>query len=404
MNVKTKGFEIFLMLLLSTIMITASMEVLASDIQPLIECHRLMCDDGSNETKIRYFEAFPNTFTDFQSVFGYEETPDGVLFGELYTDALDYIIAFFQLNTDIRPDIFADKIIRLCINGKWQADGVNILQINVVNIVTVDTDHHCFYEYLDIIKCYDETLKHALLSQLSQYNEKEVSSFWRFYFDGIQSQSIYDSLFLRTKACIQGYPTLTKMLEKINIAQNIDCLEDVRWSFKYDGLCFDILPENGSVQREDGSLVDKVELVSESDGPFDVCPNYEGLDTCIIPPFVYWREQWFQVVGIGEFAFLYCGNLQYVEIPNTISYIRHGAFSECYMLENVYIPTNVDTVGAYVFGCCPSLKAVYFPKSTKVDNKVFSGFCYRSDNDKTTASIIKYKGNGKSIQKKQKKK
>lgn len=388
---KKRRFEIFFLLLLSTHMITAQVDVAAFDIQRLIECHRLMREDDSNKAKESYFETFPNTFSDFQSVFGYEETPDSLHLGVLYFESLDYITQFFQLNTDIRPELFADRIIRLCINGKWQADGVNILQTNVVNIVTFDTSHGCFYKYPDIVSCYDESLKNALLSRLTRYEEKEILSFWRFYFDGVKSDLTNDSLFHRTKACIRAYPSLTELLDKIHFAQAVDGLSAEQCAFTYDGLIYKILPKNGHVQSGDEeNYISKVAVVDGRTGDVNL-PNYSGLDTCVIPSYVYWHGQQMQVVGIEEFAFEDCKNLKYIEIPTTIKYIDGMAFSGCDSLENILVPTSVDTIGLGAFRCCPSLKTVYIPKSTKVHTDAFHNTCFDGKQYYTNTKIIRYK-------------
>lgn len=379
-----------LMLLISTHVITAQIEVSASDVQRLIECHRLLReDDSNNKAKESYFNAFPNTFSDFQSVFGYEETPDSLHLGALYFESLDYITQFFQLNTDIRHDLYSDKIIRLCINGKWQADGVNFLQTNVVNIVTFDRSLGCFYKYPDIVSCYDESLKNALLSRLTQYEEKEILSFWQFYFDGIKSGLTDDRLFHRTKACIRTYPSLTELLDKIYFTQDVDGLSEEQWAFNYDGLFYTTI-ENGKIQSDSGSYKNKVAVVNGRSGDVNL-PNYSGLDTCIIPSYVYWHGQQMQVVGIEEFAFEDCKNLKYIEIPTTIKYIDGMAFSGCDSLENILVPTSVDTIGLGAFRCCPSLKTVYIPKSTKVHEDAFRNECLEGRQYDTNAQIIRYK-------------
>ena len=161
------------------------------------------------------------------------------------------------------------------------------------------------------------------------------------------------------------------------------------WAFKYDGLFYTTI-ENGKIQSDSGSYKNKVAVVDGRAGHVNL-PNYSGLDTCIIPSYVYWHGQQMQVVGIEEFAFEDCKNLKYIEIPTTIKYIDGMAFSGCDSLENILVPTSVDTIGLGAFRCCPSLKTVYIPKSTKVHEDAFHNECLEGRQYDTNAQIIRYK-------------
>ena len=55
--------------------------------------------------------------------------------------------------------------------------------------------------------------------------------------------------------------------------------------------------------------------------------NYSG--TVNIPSTVKNNNITYTVTEIGKYAFMFCNNLTSVTIPNTVKYIRYGAFYEC---------------------------------------------------------------------------
>ncbi len=118
-----------------------------------------------------YFEAFPDNFKDFNSIFGYSsDNPYKVeKEGVLYNDAFNYIDAFFKLNF-IEKEMLINKIIDISIDGKWYADGVNCFQHNMKIYLLNNLDSFC--------------------KIISLRNEKDIKSFFVFYFDGIHSESL----------------------------------------------------------------------------------------------------------------------------------------------------------------------------------------------------------------------
>lgn len=171
-------------------------------------------DSGTFATKRAYFDAFPTTFVDFKNTFGYEDTQSGETYGLLYEESLEYISAFFNLYKDINLFDFSNKAIRVCLGGEWQADGVNYLKANVVNIITSSNHgHDCYYNYFDVLCCFSDTLRNTLLSCLAQCSDEEILSFWKFYLDGVEVVPINDNLYKRTMASLEQYPSLISPLE-----------------------------------------------------------------------------------------------------------------------------------------------------------------------------------------------
>lgn len=171
-------------------------------------------DSGTFATKRAYFDAFPTTFVDFKNTFGYEDTQSGETYGELYEKSLDYISEFFYLNKGINLSDFTNKVIHMCIGGEWQADGVNYLQTNIINIITSSNNtQDCYYNHFDVFQCYNDTVREALLSCLTSFSDDDVLSFWKFYLDGVEVVPINDNLYKRTMASAEQYPSLISPLE-----------------------------------------------------------------------------------------------------------------------------------------------------------------------------------------------
>ena len=178
-------------------------------------------DSGTFATKRAYFDAFPTTFVDFKNTFGYEDTLSEEANGSLYEESLEYISAFFNLYKDINLLDFSNKVISVCIDGEWQADGVNYLKANVVNIIT-SSNHgqDCYYNYFDILTCYNDTVRDALLSCLTLLSDDKILSFWRFYLDGVEINPIDEDLFKRTMVSIKQYPSLISQFERAYILES----------------------------------------------------------------------------------------------------------------------------------------------------------------------------------------
>lgn len=194
---------------------TAQGLILNPTVQNLTKCYSWLCNDSCYEACRDYFDSFPCTFGDFRRIFGYEELADDKIeYGKLYSESILYITKFFQTNSKIPLNDFSEKIICLCIDGKWQSDGVNYLHMNVVNIVTSSIPYQdCYYNYPGF-QCYNDTLKNTFLFQLVQHNDDEILSFWRFYLDHSFAVPIDNDLYERTKNIVQDYHTLTEQLSK----------------------------------------------------------------------------------------------------------------------------------------------------------------------------------------------
>ena len=72
----------------------------------------------------------------------------------------------------------------------------------------------------------------------------------------------------------------------------------------------------------------------------------------------------FPVVGIGEYAFYNCHELEGVTIPEGVAAIGEYAFWNCFRLEGVTIPESVTSIGQYAFQWCGGLKSVHISSLT----------------------------------------
>ena len=80
------------------------------------------------------------------------------------------------------------------------------------------------------------------------------------------------------------------------------------------------------------------------------------------------------VTCIGENAFSGCSGLTSVAIPNSVTSIGNYAFYGCSGLTSVAIPNSVTDIGIYAFYGCSSLTSVTIPNSiTSISSSAFSG-------------------------------
>ncbi len=93
---------------------------------------------------------------------------------------------------------------------------------------------------------------------------------------------------------------------------------------------------------------------------FASCTNIESI---IIPDCV---------TEMGSFAFHYCTALEYVTISNSLTSIKSDSFSSCSKLVHIIIPDSVTSIGSSAFSGCTKLESIVIPNSvTTIDNYAF---------------------------------
>lgn len=81
------------------------------------------------------------------------------------------------------------------------------------------------------------------------------------------------------------------------------------------------------------------------------------------------------VTEIPDYAFMGCGNLRKVTLPDGLKKIGFQAFSECASLESVNFPSSLEDIGSNAFSYCSKLDGLQFPLGLKhIGHNAFS-FC-----------------------------
>ena len=98
------------------------------------------------------------------------------------------------------------------------------------------------------------------------------------------------------------------------------------------------------------------------------------------------------VIGIYDYAFSGCNNLESVKLPSTLQSIGSYVFSNCSSLTSIDIPEGVTSIGVAAFANCTSLTSIEIPEGVIcVDNNTFEG-CNNLESVKlpSTLQIIGY--------------
>lgn len=122
-------------------------------------------------------------------------------------------------------------------------------------------------------------------------------------------------------------------------------------SFEYNGLCYRILNFNTNT----------VEIRNPITGGYYDGSSISKNKVVTVPQTVYFFDEEFTVVRIGDSAFSSQKNIRKYELPNTITSIGSYAFYNNESLENINIPQNVKSIESFAFSQCSSLKKINLP-------------------------------------------
>ena len=88
-------------------------------------------------------------------------------------------------------------------------------------------------------------------------------------------------------------------------------------------------------------------------------------DDIVIPEYVTFNGERYDVRMIGEKAFYDCTKVTSVSIPSSVFNIKDNAFSGCSGLTSISIPSSVTKIGTSVFSRCTGLTEIEIPNSVE---------------------------------------
>lgn len=86
------------------------------------------------------------------------------------------------------------------------------------------------------------------------------------------------------------------------------------------------------------------------------------------------------VTSIGRYAFLNCGDIINITIPDGVTTIEMQGFASCYILPSLIIPVSVTTIGASAFANCYALNDLSIPDDVISINAAAFYNCYNIKN------------------------
>lgn len=180
-------------------------------LKKLIQTYDYLCDSANSASAYEYFNAFPNSFMQFQDVFGYKDIIENreTKYGPLYRQSCDFIQRYFQIADIIDASQFCHKTINICVGGTWQSDAVNLFQSNVINIVTSSPTETCYLHHA-YTRCFSVCLRDIFYETLETYTDEDILSFWRFYL--CSAEDIDKDLYLLTQNNLSTHKRLHSLL------------------------------------------------------------------------------------------------------------------------------------------------------------------------------------------------
>ena len=140
---------------------------------------------GDKVAASNFFNAFPNSFRSFSDLYGYDVDRPSILYAQAY----DHLDIFFSSARHINDTTPFRKMIRIALNGRWEADGVSYFQSGIRDFIR---DQNGLVIYL-----------------MKSLNSHDQHSFWVFYFDGPHPATEID---LNLKAIELASPEVYRVL------------------------------------------------------------------------------------------------------------------------------------------------------------------------------------------------
>jgi len=146
----------------------------------------------SNEKKMMLIKAFPNSFKEFLSLYGYFENKSideaAAPLYDYHMEHLNYFLYKLQVNKDAK----ISKLVNISIGGHWDADAVSVLQGYIRRHIKID----------------------ALLKFIKEKSHDEIFSFWYFFFDGPHPDNYEDDYKLMYSRCKELDPQIAELMKQ----------------------------------------------------------------------------------------------------------------------------------------------------------------------------------------------
>ena len=140
-------------------------------------------------------------------------------------------------------------------------------------------------------------------------------------------------------------------------------LSGIAQDFSYDGINYTVIdPVAKTVKTKDGGYNPDLQAGNNVSGDI------------IIPESVEYLGKAYTVVAIGEYSFIFCGELTGIKLPDSVTKIGVDAFRGCSNLTSIEIPSSVINIGSSAFSGCSNLTSVELPSSlTNIEAGLFEG-------------------------------
>ena len=215
-----KNFS-FLILFIFTLCHSIFSQNLVEKINGLRNYYNLSMSDTSVCNKILFFNIFPNNFSEFHTIYGYNDSFDSIEYSPLYLEAAEHICFFCTLSNIIPLKQYYRKMIDIAINGHWQADAISNFQSCLFDHVLLESDTVIFYynsaNHDSIIYFINpaQEVSETLLSVLETYKDEDIASFWHFYFDKSPMATEFSNVYYKkTRKMLVEFPRLYTIMIK----------------------------------------------------------------------------------------------------------------------------------------------------------------------------------------------
>jgi hypothetical protein len=151
-----------------------------------------------DEKEVNFFNEFPNSFGEFQKLYGFDDNKGESIY---YRSANRRIDSLFSSKKAVSDSVFVNKLIDISKDGKWDADAVNYFQQNLRTYFFVNSQ--------------------VFLSMLGKEKQSNIDGFWYFFLDEPHLNEDVDK---EARKLISSDPTMVKSysiaLEKVK-ADNV---------------------------------------------------------------------------------------------------------------------------------------------------------------------------------------